>query len=249
MIQRPRLLLAAAALVLTACSGGAPGPVAANPSLARLLGALPPEEAVRGVYVVDLDEAGELSPGSRLAPMVAPLADDADLLVETAAPPVTLLGGVGDGVAVPSEAVRVGDVLVIAAPEVRDAVAARLRDRAQPDGALAELAAASAPVAWHGPTPAPNGSGTTTITVSEQEVRFVVDAQVPTAAAEDHARQVLRAGGPTGSPGKRWSAILGGATVTTQDGRLIVEAVPEDLPGLLLRVLIDQRQVTFLPAA
>lgn len=252
-MTRPRLLVAAAALLALACSAPASAPLtggaAVDPARARLLGALPPEEAARGVYVVDLDAAGELSPGSRLAPIVAPLADDADLLVETTAPPVTLLGGVGAEVGTPAEAVRVDDVLVIAAPEVRDAVAARLRDGAAPDRAFAELAATAAPVAWRGPTPAPNGAGTTTVTLSDDEVQFVVDLDASVVAAQEHARQVLREGGPSGSPGKRWSTVLPDATVAAEDGRLVITAVPGDLPGLFLRVLLDQRQMTFLPTA
>lgn len=231
---------------MACASQPAPG-MDVDPARARLLGALPPAEAARGVYIVDLHEAGELSPGSRIAPLVAPLAQTADLLVETAAPPVTLLGGVAPDVDTPAEAVRVDDVVVIGAPPARDAAVARLREDAQPEGLLAQLAAASAPVGWAGPTPAPNGSGTTIVTLSEDRVEFAVDLQVPGAAAEDHARRQLAEGGPSGSPGKPWRSILDGAEVSRDGDRLIVTAAPADLPGLFFRVLMDQRQVTFLP--
>ena len=241
-----RSLLAAAALVLVACAGDAP---AAPPQSerARLLGAIPPDAAARGVYVVDLDTAGDLSPGSRIAPLVAPLAEDAEWLVETGGEPLTLLGGVPDDVPTPEMATRAGEVLIIGAPEARQAAVDRLEDGAVPQGSLAELAAADEPVGWAGPTPSPDGQGTTVITLADDRVRFATETEAPGAAAADVQEQ-LETGGPVGSPGKRWSSVLGDPEVTTEGNRLVITAVPEDLPGLFLRVLVDQRQITFLPA-
>lgn len=247
-VLRSRLLPAAAALALAACAGGPPAP-ALDPDRTRLLGGLPPDEAARGVYVVDLQEAGELSPGSRVAPLVAPLVDDAKSMVETAAPPITLLGGVDAGVDIPAGATRIDDVIVIAEPAVRDEVVARVQREAQPEGTLTQLATASAPVAWAGPTPAPNGTGTTVAALSEDSVRFAVDLEDPSGGAVEHARRELLEGGPAGSPGKPWRSILAEAEVSQDGDRLVVTGVPADLPGLFFRVLIDQRQITFLPQA
>jgi hypothetical protein len=232
-----------------ACAGGPTPPVGEpDPARSRLLGALPPAEAARGVYVVDLAASGDFNPGSRLAPIVAGLAADAELLVETAAPPVTLLAGVGDDVTVPAEAARVDDVVVLAEPAVRDEVVARLRDGARPEGLLAGLAVAGPPVGWAGPTPSPSGLGTTVIELRPDAITFRV-SDVPLAAAAEHAQRELTEGAPPGSPGKPWRDVLGDAVVERDAGTLLITAVPLDLPGLFLRALIDGRQLTFLPGA
>ena len=237
----------AVGLLLACSTGGATPPVGEqDPARARLLGALPPAEAARGVYVVDLATAGDRNPGSRLAPLLGGLVDDAALLVETTAPPITLLSGIGADVSVPAEAVRVDDVIVLAEPAVRDGVVERLRDGARPEGPLADLAAAAPPVGWVGPTPTTEGSGTTVVEVRPDEVSFRV-RDAPSAAADDVERELAQ-GAPPGSPGKPWRDIFGNASAKLDAGTLLITATPRDLPGLLLRSLIDQRQLSFLPA-
>ena len=233
----------AAAVLAAGCSPPAT-PVEDSPR-ARLLGALPAEQAERGVYIVDLATAGEASPGSRLGPLLEGVIDDADLMVETAAPPVTLLGGVDESVPTPPDAVREGTTLVFAAPDVAAATRQRLRDGELAAGELVELSASSAPVAWRGPTPAPEATGRTTITLSDATVMMRADTSAPGPLAES-VREQLQSGGPPGSPGKPWSTLMADPDVVAGPGHVTILATPRDLPGLLLRSLVDQQQLTFL---
>jgi hypothetical protein len=244
---RPRLLLAAAALVATGCSGGAAPPASGDPGVLRVLGGVPASEAERGVYVVDLGEAGEQSPGSRVGPFLGPVLDESDLLVETAVPPVTLLGGVDDDVETPEHAVRAGDVLVFAEPDVAQTAADLIDEGAQPSAELAAAAGSPAPVVWVGPTPSPVATGRTMIELDAESVTFTVTPTGPVADAAAFAQNELEASGPPGSPGKPWSTVLTDAEVSTDGGQVVITAIPQDLPGPLLRSLIDQRQLSFLP--
>jgi hypothetical protein len=249
LIRRPRSLLAAAAFVaavvlLTACYRSPPAPPPTGNRL--LLGGLPPEQAARGVYVVDLDRAGELSPGSRLGPLLESVLDDAEVMVETAAPPVTLLGGVSQDVPVPQGGVRQGTTLVFAEPAVAEQVTQRLRDAVEPSVGLGDIADGPEPVRWRGPTPAPAGSGSTTINFSDAEVFIRVEGAGGAVVVDDVWHR-LETDGPPGSPGKRWPTLLEQAEVVPEaEGAFRVVARRGDLPGLLLRALIDQQQLTFL---
>lgn len=228
-------------LTLAGCVAGGP---AGDSERARLLGGLPPGEAERGVYVVELDAAGELSPGSRVGPFLGPVLEEAELLVETTAPPVTLLGGVAQDIPTPEHAVRVGTTLVFAQPDVAEATATRLRDAADPSRALAAAAASPAPVVWFGPTPSPGAGGTTLVELDTDDVTFTVAPA--SAVAVDRMQTELNDGGPPGSPGKTWPTLLGDAEAHQDGDRVIVTAAPRDLPGALLRSLLDQQQLTFL---
>lgn len=243
-MQRRRLTAACiVAVTLAGCGGGDTG----DPQRARLLGGLPPDQADRGVYVVDLTTAGELSPGSRVGPFLGAVLDEADLLVETTAPPVTLLGGVAPDIATPAHALRVGTTLVFAEPEVAETVAQRLRDEQAPVPGLTAAAATSAPVVWLGPTPATRAAGSTLVELAPDTVTFTVTPASPSDTAVEETRGALSAGTPPGSPGKSWDVLLADADVHADGERVVITATPRDLPGPLLRSLLDQRQLTFLP--
>lgn len=220
----------------------------ADREVLRVLGGLPLTEARRGVYVVDLTEAGELSPGSRLSPVVRPFVDSgATLLIETAAPPVTLLGGVPASMKIPQGAIRVRDVVVFAEPDVAKEVEERLRTEEQPDSDFLVLAGPQ-PVGWAGPTPSPDATGRTTIIATPDRLRFTVDlGDADPVAAKQHVEEELASGAPPGSPGKPWSTVFGDPDVTIDGEELTLTVRPLDVPGLFLRALIDQRQATFLP--
>ena len=236
-----------------ACSGGATAPAgptapAADAQRLRLLGGVPPADAARGLYVVDLEAAvGDLSPGSRVGPFLGGVLEQAQLLVETNAPPVTLLGGIPDSVETPEHAERVDDALVFAEPETVAVAAGRLRQHATPDDALAGLAASAAPVAWIGPTPSPAGTGRTLIEMDAKSVTFTVTPTITVDEAAAFATDQLATSGPPGSPGKPWSTVLTDIDVTTSADAVVITAKPSDLPGPLLRSLVDQRQLSFLP--
>lgn len=244
--------MAGAALLVVACTGGPQAP-ASTPAAGvdeqrlRLLGGVPPAEAERGLYLVDLKAAGEQSPGSRVGPFLGTVLDQAQLLVETTAPPLTLLGGMDDEIETPSHALRVDDVLVFAEPDPAQAAADLLADGAAPGPELTAAAASQAPVVWVGPTPAPNAEGSTLIELGADSVTFSVTPSDAVDVAVAHARQELAAGAPPGSPGKPWTSVLAEADVSVDGPQVIIRARPLDLPGPFLRSLIDQQQLTFLP--
>ena len=230
----------------TGCSGAA-APAAPNDALLRMLGGVPAAEAERGVYLVDLGEAGELSPGSRVGPYLGGVLEQADLLVETAVPPVTLLGGVDAEVQTPEHGLRVDDILVFAEPDLAQAAANLIAEQAQPDAALAAAAASTAPVVWIGPTPSPTGKGRTVIELDTDSVTFTATPTVPVSDAVEFTQAQVAKSGPPGSPGKPWSTIFTAAEVSADGDQVVITATPQDLPGPLLRSLVDQRQLSFLP--
>jgi hypothetical protein len=238
------IIAAVTAVTLAASWRSFEGPARPPTANALLLGGLPPAQAAKGVYVVELDGVGDLSPGSRLGPLLEGVIDDAEVLVETAAPPVTLLGGVPEEVAVPEGGLREGTTLVFAEPAIAEAVVQRLRDKAEPSLSLRDIADDPAPVRWHGPTPAPNARGTTTIRLSFEEVSLITEARGDVVA---DVWEALKHEGPPGSPGKSWRTMFRRAEVVPYDADPFrIAAQPGDLPGLLLRALIDQQQLTFL---
>ena len=212
-----------------------------------MLGGVPAAEAERGLYLVDLRRAGELSPGSRVGPFLGAVLEQADLLLETAVPPVTLLGGVDAQVDTPEHALRVEDVLVFAQPDVAKTAADRIAEDAQPATALAQAAGSPAPVVWIGPTPSPAGTGRTLIELDSDSVTFTVTPTLPVDEAVEHTRAQLAESGLPGSPGKTWSTVFTDAQVSADGDQVVVTATPRDLPGPLLRSLVDQRQLSFLP--
>ena len=242
---RITVAVVAAAVLAGGCTSPDDPRVSAN---ALLVGALPPAEAERGVYVVDLRDAGDLSPGSRLGPLVAGVIDDAVVMVETAAPPITILGGVPEDVAVPEGGVREGTTLVFAQPSTSAEVIQRLREHAKPTRKLQDMADATEPVRWRGPTPAPGAAGYTTVTLDRDEITFVTDGD-DSSAMQAGLLDDLANGGPPNSPGKPWRTMLRNPEMHPHGGavRLVAERV--DMPGILLRSLIDQKQFTFLAAA
>lgn len=253
MTRAPRLLAAAAVLTVAfaavACGVPAPPPTpgvtSGDPARSRIVGALPNVDG--GVYLVDLERAGDLSPGSRIAPLVADLVGDAEFLLESMAPPVTVLSGVAADAPVPQEAIRVDDNVVFAGRELAEDIVGRLRDDAAPEPQLSPLAATDAPVAWTGPSPAPDAPGRTTVAASPELVTVTIAGLGQhTGAVASRIEGELASGAPPGSPGKPWNRILGDAEVTAGDGAVTVTAVPVDLPGPFLRILLDGQQLTFL---
>jgi hypothetical protein len=252
-------VVALAVLGLAACSQPADSP--AHPADARMdalriLGALPPEAAARGVYVIRPAEAGAFSPGSRLAPLLGALGEQARLLVETAAPPMVVLAGVPDDAVLPGGAERLDGLVVLAADVTRAEFRRQLTGGTGPRGLLAQLAAVQAPVAYAGPLPgSPTGSptggdradGTFLLARDAGTVRIDVRADAPPAAVVEVIRARLADGHVPGSPGRPWRALLEAAEVAV-DGRLVrVTATPVGLEGPLLRRLVDDQALTFLP--
>ena len=255
----PRRLTAGAALALAfvavGCSGQeSAGP--ADPDRARLLAALPDDALNRGVYLFRGDIGEELSPGSLLAPLIGSLIPEADLVVETGAPPVTLLSGLDEDVDLPEQMTLVDGVAVIGSDEDIAAVDDGLGGTGKLPDPLSILAASSAPVGWAGPLPGCEpgtttdlAEGTLTVALSEGSAELTVTGS-SAKELESYVAARLDDEGPAHSPGKPWRTILTDAQVELDRDRLVIEAVPEDLPGGLLRQLLDTRGLTFLrPAA
>jgi hypothetical protein len=217
-----------------------------------MLAALPDDALQRGVYLFEGDVGEDLSPGSLLAPIIGTLIPQADLVVETGAPPVTLLSGLDEAVELPERMARVGDVAVIGSEDDMAAVRAAVGAGGELDEPLSLLASSSAPVGWAGPLPgcepgvtSDPSEGGLTVALSERSAELTITgprAQELEAAVADR----LEAEGPPHSPGKPWRSILADHQVRLDDERLVIEAVPVDLPGGLLRQLLDTRGLTFL---
>ena len=241
-------LVCVCALAAGCTGGGQAEGVAMDPERLQLLSALTDGLAARGVYVFETKLGEDLSPGSLLAPVIGASLLEADLVVETGAPPVNLALGVPEG-DVPPGARRVGDVLVTGAPGDVAEVEPRLRETELPPESLMDLAAVTSPVAWGGPPPVRQQlAGHVVITMDEQKVRLVWhDADVMERSAVGIA-QALAEGGPPQSPGKRWDTLLLEPKVTVEGDDLIIEAGRGDLPGTLLRQLVDSKALGFLAA-
>lgn len=244
-----RALLALA--LLPACAAQPDGgPV--DSERARLLAALPDDALSRGVYLFKGGLGDEISPGSLVAPIIGSLIAEADLVVETGAPPLTLLSGLPRDAELPDRMERVGNVAFLGLPEDMSAVEARLESPGEPPEALAVLARSSAPVGWAGPLPGcapgdtpPISEGSLTVELSEGSVALSVTG--PSAQElEPLVAARLQDEGPANSPGKPWNTILTDQRVSFDDGTLLIEAVPADLPGGLLRLLLDTRGLGFL---
>lgn len=219
---------------------------------ARLLSALPDDALERGVYLFEGDVGEELSPGSLLAPIIGSLIPQADLVVETGAPPVTLLSGLDEEVELPPRMARVGDVAVLGSEDDVAAVRAALGGGGELGETLELLARSSAPVGWAGPLPGCEpgtvtdlSQGSLAVALSESSVELTVTG--PSAQElETTVDGRIETEGPAHSPGKPWRSILTEHEVGADDERLVIEAVPVDLPGGLLRQLLDTRGLTFL---
>ena len=196
---------------------------------------MPPEATDRGVYVYEPAAGDEVTPGSLLAPVLGGLLDEAALVVETGAPPLTLLAGISSDA--PAPAVKVGDVVLLGAPGDVAAAQARLADDAAPEGLLARLASAGAPVGWAGPLPGGD------VLLEADAERVVVRATGADAGAVTRA---LAEQAPPNSPGKPWRELLVRPSVEAVGDEVVVTATRGDLPGVLLRQLIDTRSLTFL---
>jgi hypothetical protein len=221
----------------------------------RLLGALPDDAVDRGVYVIDPTRAGPEAPASLLDPLIGSLVAESDLLVETAAPPVTLLAGVPSDRALPIGARRVEDLVVIGRPDDVAAVEDRLAGGAAPRAAHAALAASDAPVAWAGPLPLLHreearglGDGRFTFARDGDRISILVDPGVPADTAVAVIRQRLVDGSPPGSPGRAWGELLRDPEVTVLDGSVLLSARAGNLDGGVLRTLLDGQGLSFLTA-
>lgn len=241
------LALAAMAVLVAGCTMGG-RQAAPSGDRARLLGAIPPTMVQRGVYVFTATPGEDISPGSLLAPIIGAALSEADLIVETGAPPVNLALGI-QASEVPAGATRVGDVLVTGAPGDVAAVAQRLEDAAEPEGLLADLAAQDAPVGWAGPAPnRARTAGQVLLTMDAKRVMLEYRDAPPDAAQA--IREGVASGAPPQSPGKPWSAMMTSPTVEATGGTVTLTADRADLPGELLRQLIDSKSLSFLaPAA
>lgn len=245
-------LLAAGAFV--ACTGGGPEEGAPRPTgdRARLLGAIPPETAERGVYIYDPSAPEDLLPGSLAGPDLAVILQRAELVVETAVPPLVLAAGVPEDVVLPDDVSMVDGVVIAAVDgDERAAAADRLRQGAAPEGVLAELGAASEPVGWAGPAEVASsnagGLGDVVVRLSSSRIHIRAETPTPDEAIRPIARS-LGTGTVPSSPGKAWTDLLGAQDVFEEEGAVVVRARPQGLPGLLLRQLIDSRSLSFLTA-
>jgi hypothetical protein len=216
----------------------------------RLLGAIPPGAVERGVYLYEPGADDDVLPGSLAGPDLAPLLERADLVAETAAPPLVVAIGVPEG-DLPEDAEIVDGVLVAGAePDEAAEARARLEKKTNPKGILLSLAAADSPVGWAGPASVANHDAgelkDAIVTLWPDWVVFgaeVDDADRASGATQD----ALRNGSLPSSPGKTWTSLLTESEVTVDNaGDLLVTAVPEGFPGLLLRQLIDSGSLTFL---
>lgn len=237
---------------LAACTEGQPGAVAARSKSdrARLLGAVPPAAAERGVYLFEPAAPEDLLPGSLAGPDLAVVIQGAELVVETAVPPLVLATGVPDEVALPAGVTKVEGVLVAAVDDGDRAEAGdRLRRGEPPEGSLAGLAAASEPVGWAGPaevaSPAAGDLGDVLVLLSARRIHIRAESPDPGRAIQAIARE-LGTGTVPSSPGKAWTGLLRSQDILLDDRAVIVKAKPTGLPGLLLRQLIDSRSLSFL---
>ena len=238
------LALAATAFLGAGCT--AQQPAGGGDDRSRLLGGIPPAMAGRGVYVFTLNPGEDTSPGSLLAPVIGASLAQAELIVETGAPPVNLALGI-EASEVPTGATRVGDVLVTGAPDDVAAVTERLKAAAEPQGLLAALAAQDAPVGWAGPPPIREPvPGEVLITMDEESVTLEYRDARPGAAQA--IQEGLASGAPPQSPGKPWSGLLRAPAVQVESDTVKVSAERGDLPGELLRQLIDSESLSFLSA-
>jgi hypothetical protein len=218
----------------------------------QLLGALPDDAVERGVYVVVPGGDPHRTPSSLLEPMLGGLIAQASLMVETAAPPLTLFAGVPDDVLLPTGARRVGDVVVAGRPTDVEAVEARLAEEAAPRPEHELLAASVAPVAWSGPLPtlhpddAALGPGRALLELGEEVVRITVQAATPPDRAAGIITRRLTDGSPPGSPGRPWTALLPAAEVVVAEESVVVRARADGLDGRLLRALLDGQALSFL---
>lgn len=220
-----------------------------------MLGALPGDAMSRGVYIFDGGLGEEISPGSLVAPLIGPVIQEADLVVETGAPPITLLSGVPDSVELPKDVVSVDGLAVFGSEEDTTVAERRIQSGAELPETLSLLAESSAPVGWAGPLPGcePGTSsslsdGTLFLEVSPSSV--VMEVTGPRGPElENEAALRLSEESPAHSPGKPWRTILAEPKVSLDDDRLAIEAVPVDLPGGLLRLLLDTRALSFLRPA
>ncbi|MGH2692237.1 MAG: hypothetical protein ACRDHM_07005 [Actinomycetota bacterium] len=237
--------------VLSACTAQ-PETRPVDSQRARLLAALPDDALERGVYLFEGDVSEELSPGSLLAPIIGSLIPQADLIVETGAPPVTLLSGLDEDVNLPERMARVDGVAVLGSDEDVAAVREALGEGSGLIEPLPVLADSSAPVGWAGPLPgcepgstADLSEGSLTVALAET----LVELSVAGRSAQDLESVVdgrLETEGPAHSPGKPWRSILADHAVRMDGELLVIEAVPVDLPGGLLRQLLDTRGLSFL---
>ena len=217
-----------------------------------MLTALPDDALSRGVYLFKGDLGEDLSPGSLVAPIIGSLISQADLVVETGAPPVTLLSGLPEDAALPEGMVRVEDVAFLGSPGDMKAVETGLGSNRELEEPLELLARSPAPVGWAGPLPGCQPG--TTVDLSEGNLAMALSASSieltvtgPSAQKlEPSVNERLGSEGPAHSPGKPWRTILTDPEVVFEDQRLLIEAVPVDLPGGLLRQLLDTRGLSFL---
>jgi hypothetical protein len=244
LIPGARLALALAATALIAAGCTAQQPAEGGDDRGRLLGGIPPALAGRGVYIFTANPGEDVSPGSLLAPVIGAALLEADLIVETGAPPVNLALGI-ESSEVPAGATLVGDVLVTGAPDDVAVVTQRLEASAEPEGLLAELAAQDAPTGWAGlpPTRQPLG-GQVLITMDDESLALHYEDAPPGTA--EAIQEGLANGAPPQSPGKPWSGLLLEPTVEVDGPDLKVTAQRGDLPGELLRQLIDSKSLSFL---
>ena len=237
--------------VLVSCSEGDPERVSAPQGpRARLLGAVPPAVAERGVYLFEPSAPDDLLPGSLAGPDLAVLLQGAELVVESAVPPLVLAAGVPADAELPEGAEMVDGILVAGAEssEVR-AARERLQDGVAPEGALAELAAGEEAVGWAGPASVASSQagdlGDVVIALARR--RFSARVEAP-----DPERSIQAIGGALAldpvpsSPGKTWDALLTQQDLGVQGDAIVIGARPKGFPGLLLRQLLDTRSLAFL---
>ena len=243
------LALLLCAVMAVACSGdeGNDAVPATDGSRVSLIGAVPGDAANRGVYAFTAPLGDELSPGSLLAPVIGAALQSADLVVETGAPPLTLALGISEDAELPAPARRVGDVVVLGTPEDVAAAVARLESDQPPVASLASLVTSEEPVAWAGPPPTREPvPGHVLMTMDEDSVSLTYSGAPDPDALRSVVTQGLETGAPPQSPGKPWRTLLVEPTVTVGAGALDIAARRGDLPGSLLRQLIDSRSFTFL---
>jgi hypothetical protein len=251
---RPRRLLVAAALalLLPACAQAPAAPI--DEGRGALLGALPDTALARGVHLVDRTAEHPLAPSSAVAPLLGGLLEDATLHIETAAPPLVLLAGVGAEADLPTSAVRLtADVVALGSPEETALVRERFEAGARPEGVLRHLAAPGVDAGWFGPLPPRHagaveglGDGTAALVVAGEQMRIRVAADVPAAGARDLIERRLAEGAPPGSPGKPWTSLLPDAAVRVEGDEVAISARPEGWSGPFLRTLLDAGGLTFL---
>jgi hypothetical protein len=240
-----------ACLLLAACGGGAEaGPV---DDRSRLVGALPDDALERGVDVIEPGGLDPLRvPASLLDPIIGELVAQAEVMVETAAPPLTLLAGIPAETALPLGARRIDDIVAIGRASDLAVVESRMGEQAPPRDGHVDLAGSDAPVAWSGPLPElhPDGQelgpGRALLEVFTDDVLITVHPTVRATIGAAVIAERLADGAPPGSPGKPWRTLLPAAEVTTDGPAVHVRAEAHALDGQLLRALLDGQSLTFL---